>query len=173
MPGNGERQLHHGSHRNLLDSAAGTPLTPEKIDAIFVPTFRSPAYLTKAARLSVALACPLVTLHSGKWTSAAEAVRRLPPDVDLIAIDVPDRALLRTAWAGHPYGHDVSGTRVSVGRFTREDTVRFHAEHFGPRPAQLFVVGAVDPDVVAAFELAWHDEQDDRFDPAATPHPAR
>jgi hypothetical protein len=100
MPGNGERQLHHGSHRNLLDSAAGTPLTPEKIDAIFVPTFRSPAYLTKAARLSVALACPLVTLHSGKWTSAAEAVRRLPPDVDLIAIDVPDRALLRLpAWA--------------------------------------------------------------------------
>ena len=81
MPGNGERQLHHGSHRNLLDSAAGTPLTPEKIDAIFVPTFRSPAYLTKAARLSVALACPLVTLHSGKWTSAAEAVRRLRPRV--------------------------------------------------------------------------------------------
>jgi hypothetical protein len=65
-----------------------------------VPTFRRPAYLTKAARLSVALGCPLVTLHSGKWTSAAEAVRRLPPDVDLIAIDVPDRALLRLpAWA--------------------------------------------------------------------------
>jgi two-component system cell cycle response regulator len=30
-----------------------------------------------------------------------------------------------------------------------------------------------DPDVVAAFELAWHDEQDDRFDPAAAPQPAR
>ena len=30
-----------------------------------------------------------------------------------------------------------------------------------------------DPDVVAAFELAWHDAQDDRFDPAAAPQPAR
>jgi HD domain len=29
-----------------------------------------------------------------------------------------------------------------------------------------------DPDVVAAFEIAWHDEQDDRLDPAAAPQPA-
>jgi len=100
MPGNGEPQLHHGSHRDLLESSAGTSLAPQAIDAIFVPTFRRPAYLTEAARLSVALGCPLVTLHSGKWTSAAEAVRRLPPSVDLIAIDVPDRALLRLpGWA--------------------------------------------------------------------------
>jgi hypothetical protein len=100
MPGNGETQVHHGSHRDLLDPAAGTSLAPQAIDAIFVPTFRRPAYLTKAARLSVALGCPLVTLHSGRWTNAAEAVRRLPPDVDLIAIDVPDRALLRLpGWA--------------------------------------------------------------------------
>ncbi len=61
-----------------------------------------------------------------------------------------DRALLRTAWAGHPYGHDVSGTRASVSRFGREDAVRFHDHHFGPRPARLFVVGAVDPGEVAA-----------------------
>src|SRR5262249_47018745 len=33
--------------------------------------------------------------------------------------------------------------------FDRGDAVRFHAEHFGPRPAHLFVVGAVDPDAVA------------------------
>jgi HD-GYP domain-containing protein (c-di-GMP phosphodiesterase class II) len=26
-----------------------------------------------------------------------------------------------------------------------------------------------DPDVVGAFEIAWHDEHDDRFDPAAAP----
>ena len=61
-----------------------------------------------------------------------------------------DRALLKVAWAGHPYGHDVSGTRASVARFQREDAVRFHAAHFGPRPAHLFVVGAVDPAAVAA-----------------------
>jgi zinc protease len=43
----------------------------------------------------------------------------------------------------------VSGTRASVGRFTRQDPLDFHAAFFGPRPAQLFVVGAVDPDLVA------------------------
>ena len=95
MPGNGESADHHGSHRDLLRPAAGSLLAPQAVDAIFVPTFRRPAYLTKAARLSVALGCPLVTLHSGKWTSAEAAVRKLPPDVDLIAVDVPGRALLR------------------------------------------------------------------------------
>lgn len=95
MPGNGETQVHHGSHRGLLDSAAGASPGPQAIDAIIVPTFRRPAYLTKAARLSVALGCPLVTLHSGKWTSAAEAAKQLPPDVDLIAIDVPGPDALR------------------------------------------------------------------------------
>lgn len=99
-PGNDEPEVHHGSHRDLLDQTSGNSPAPQAIDAIFVPTFRRPAYLAKAARLSVALGCPLVTLHSGKWTNAALAVRRLPPDVDLIAIDVPDRALLRLpAWA--------------------------------------------------------------------------
>jgi HD-GYP domain-containing protein (c-di-GMP phosphodiesterase class II) len=29
-----------------------------------------------------------------------------------------------------------------------------------------------DPDVVGAFEIAWHDEPDDRFDPVAAPQPA-
>jgi zinc protease len=82
-------------------------------------------------------------------TERERSLGQFANDVDDPSL-LADRALLRTAWAGHPYGHDVSGTRVSVGRFTREDTVRFHAEHFGPRPAQLFVVGAVDPDAVAA-----------------------
>jgi zinc protease len=59
-----------------------------------------------------------------------------------------DRGLVRVAWAGHPYGHDVSGTRTSVGSFRRDDAVRFHREHLGPRLARLFVVGAVDVSTV-------------------------
>jgi zinc protease len=55
-----------------------------------------------------------------------------------------DRAVIRTAWAGHPYGHDVSGTRASVARFVRQDPVEFHRERLGPRVAQLFVVGAIE-----------------------------
>ena len=99
MLGNGEPADHHGSHRDLLDEAADVPL-PCRIDAIFVPTARPPAYLVEAARLSVALQCPLVTMHSGKWTSAARHIcvfrdRVRPGKLDLMAIDVPCADRLR------------------------------------------------------------------------------
>ena len=84
---------HHGSHRNLLKSlpiAPGPP--PRRIDAIFVPTARPPAYLDGAAQLARSLNCVLVTLHSKKWTSAAKATERLPAEVNLVAIDVADTA---------------------------------------------------------------------------------
>ena len=98
MPGNGEPADHHGSHRDLLGKAADS-LMPHRIDAVFVPTARPPAYLAEAAQLSAALDCPLVTMHSGKWTSAREAYHRLPARVpqgklDLMSIDVPDAAML-------------------------------------------------------------------------------
>jgi zinc protease len=82
-------------------------------------------------------------------TERERSLGQFANDVDDPSL-LADRALLRTAWAGHPYGHDVTGTRASVGTFDRDDAVRFHAEHFGPRPAHLFVVGAVDPERVAA-----------------------
>ena len=84
---------HHGSHRDLLWS--GDHVQSQRIDAIFVPTIRTPAYLAAASRLAQDLECALVTLHSRQWTTAARAAQRLPKSVDLIAIDVPDPALLR------------------------------------------------------------------------------
>lgn len=60
-----------------------------------MPTVRHPAYLAEAAKLARALNTSLVTLHSGKWTTAALAAQRIPADVDLIAIDVPEPARLR------------------------------------------------------------------------------
>lgn len=87
---------HHGSHRNLLwQSGPSAPWpTHARVDAIVVPTVRSPAYLANAAALATELGCTLVTLHSGKWTSAVAAARRLR-EVSLIAIDVPDKSALR------------------------------------------------------------------------------
>jgi hypothetical protein len=90
-----ETRLHHGSHLGLLQPV--TDLEPAAVlepggpgvDAIIVPTARPAAYLAEVADLAAALDCPLVTLHSTKWTRAAEAARRLRADVDLIAIDVP------------------------------------------------------------------------------------
>jgi hypothetical protein len=85
---------HHGSHQRLVWSADG-PVRPGKVDAIIVPTIRPVAYLKEAVRAALHLGCPLVTLHSGKWTCASEADRYVDPRVDLIAIDVPEQAQLR------------------------------------------------------------------------------
>jgi hypothetical protein len=90
-----ETPNHHGSHRRLIWSA-DSPLTRQaKVDAIIVPTARPVAYLNEAARVAVRLDCPLVTLHSKKWTSAEAAIGYLPEWVDLIAIDVPEPTRLR------------------------------------------------------------------------------
>jgi hypothetical protein len=89
VPGQGT-SVHHVSHRDLLQSAPEPPPARRGVDAIIVPTARKPAHLAEAASLAQSLRCPLVTLHSGKWTTAAEAVRRLGAEVDLIAIDVPE-----------------------------------------------------------------------------------
>jgi hypothetical protein len=90
---------HHGSHRDLLSSPARVQSAERGIDAIIVPTARRPAYLIEAAELALALGCALVTLHSGKWTSADRAAQRLPTGVDLIAVDVPEPSGLNLpAW---------------------------------------------------------------------------
>ncbi len=69
------------------------------IDCVVVPTARRPAYLARAAKLALSLDCPLLTLHSGKWTTATTGENFLRThanlaEVDLIAIDVPDTAQL-------------------------------------------------------------------------------
>jgi hypothetical protein len=85
---------HHGSHRRLLWQPENSA-RPGKPDAIIVPTTRGVAYLKEAAAAAFFLDCPLVTLHSGKWTSAHAATEHLGRSVDLIAIDLPDPASLR------------------------------------------------------------------------------
>lgn len=94
MPGHATPD-HHGSHRDLLWAPVDHFPSRQGIDAIIVPTARRPAYLTGAAEVAQALGSTLVTLHSKEWTTAAKAVERLPPTVDLIAIDVPEPARLR------------------------------------------------------------------------------
>ena len=94
VPG-AETPHHHGSHERLLWSAVNSSSARQGIDAIIIPTARRPAYLAGAARLARNLDCTLVTLHSGKWTSAAAAAGCIPAGVDLIAIDVPEPARLR------------------------------------------------------------------------------
>jgi hypothetical protein len=89
-----ETAHHHGSHRPLI-WPTDESVPSAKVDAIFVPTARPVAYLKEAAAAALFLRCPLVTLHSQKWTNAFAAAAYLDPAVDLIAIDVPDAAQLR------------------------------------------------------------------------------
>jgi hypothetical protein len=93
---------HHGSHGGLL--WAGDSGRTGRVDAIIVPTARTPAYLAPAAGLAEALGCTLVTLHSKRWTSADKAASFLPRSIDLMAIDVPDVAQLNLPkWATAQY----------------------------------------------------------------------
>ncbi len=85
---------HHGSHRRLIWPADDS-IPQAKVDAIIVPTTRPVAYLKEAAGAALHLGCPLVTLHSGKWTSAHTVATYLGRSVDLIAIDLPDPDHLR------------------------------------------------------------------------------
>ncbi len=89
-----ETSHHHGSHRPLI-WPVDESTSQVKVDAIIVPTARRVAYLKEAAGAALSLGCPLVTLHSGRWTSAFAAAAQLDRAVDLIAIDVPEAADLR------------------------------------------------------------------------------
>ena len=89
-----ETAHHHGSHRPLIWAVDESTLRV-KVDAIIVPTARSVAQLKEAAAAALSLGCQLVTLHSGRWTSAFAAAAQLDPAVDLIAIDVSEAADLR------------------------------------------------------------------------------
>lgn len=90
-----ESRDHHGSHRDLLWTPDKASSRAAKVDALIVPTIRGPAVLEHAAKLARLLECPLVTLHSGRYTSSLAAGQRLHATADLIAIDVPDPACLR------------------------------------------------------------------------------
>ncbi|GAA0410532.1 hypothetical protein Acor_14240 [Acrocarpospora corrugata] len=91
MPTEIERTHHHGSHRHLITEYDEPPTgPPAPVHAIVVPTIRHPRWLKHAARLAGYLGCPLVSLHSRNWSSAAQAERVVPPEVDLIAIDIGD-----------------------------------------------------------------------------------
>jgi hypothetical protein len=93
MPG-ADTPDHHGDHGALLWEADDS--SPQaKVDAIIVPTARPVVYLREAAVAAKSLGCPLVTLHSRKWTSAHAASHYLSRAIDLIAIDMPPVGDLR------------------------------------------------------------------------------
>ncbi len=62
-----------------------------------------------------------------------------------------DRAVLRAAFAGHPYGHPPEGRVRDLGGARRADVRAFHERHFSPGAATLVVVGKVEAESVLAL----------------------
>lgn len=79
------------------------------------------------------------------------------------AQDTADTAALNfdsTVFAGHPYSRPEDGYTETIQRITRDDLVRFHAQHYGPRGMKIVIVGGIEP--ARAVELVeqalggWH-----------------
>jgi len=77
-----------------------------------------------------------------KVSEIQAAIRRSEEDPGTVA----SRALSRLVYPGHPYSVPVEGTRESVARLTRDDVVKFYAEHVRPDTTVVAVVGAVTVD---------------------------
>jgi two-component system, cell cycle response regulator len=99
----------------------------------------------------------------------------------------PVAALVRSSherWDGSGYPDGLAGETIPLGArivavcdaFDAMVAERPYSPKMSPQDAfaELHRQAGTqfDPDVVAAFETAWHDEHDDRFDPAAVTQPA-
>ncbi|HKJ37438.1 MAG TPA: pitrilysin family protein [Anaerolineales bacterium] len=57
--------------------------------------------------------------------------------------DMASETFDKILYKSHPYGRPDEGTPETIQRITRNDLVKFHREHYGPRGMVIAVVGAV------------------------------
>jgi len=57
--------------------------------------------------------------------------------------DMASETFDKILFNGHPYGRPDEGTPETIKKITRNDLVKFHREHYGPRGMVIAVVGAV------------------------------
>lgn len=58
--------------------------------------------------------------------------------------DVASETFDKILYKGHPYSRPDEGTLDSISGITRNDLVRFHREHYGPRGLVIAIVGSVE-----------------------------
>lgn len=61
-----------------------------------------------------------------------------------------EKALMRSVYGAHPYGQEVGGRIASIKALARDELVQFHARELGPKVAELYLVGDVDPGTARA-----------------------
>lgn len=88
---------------------------------------------------------------------------------------VADRALLRSVYGNHPYGHPADGSAAHLRRLSRAGVAAFHRRWYDPAVATLVVVGDVEAERTRALARRllgrWHPEADPP-PPLAPPHRA-
>ena len=57
-----------------------------------------------------------------------------------------EKALVRAVYGDHPYGREIAGDSAGLRALSRADLSRYHREQCGPKVADLFLVGDLDPD---------------------------
>jgi len=60
--------------------------------------------------------------------------------------DMASETFDKILFKNHPYSRPDEGTPESIARIKREDLVKFHREHYGPRGMVIALVGAVKPE---------------------------
>ncbi|MCK6540306.1 MAG: insulinase family protein [Anaerolineales bacterium] len=58
--------------------------------------------------------------------------------------EMASQAFDKILYKNHPYSRPDEGTTETVKRITRDDLVKFHREHYGPRGMVIAIVGAVE-----------------------------
>jgi zinc protease len=86
----------------------------------------------------------------------ADGISAIRQDEDSPSVRAVETLFEMLYGASHPYGRRAKGTVESVGRLSRDELARFHAERFQPAAVSLAIVGHVAPEHVltrAALEL--------------------
>lgn len=72
-------------------------------------------------------------------------------------------AFHKLLYGTHPYGRSTQGYHETIPTISREDLVRFHAQHYGPKEMIVTVVGGIAPEeALAKVETVlgdWENEQ--------------
>ena len=63
--------------------------------------------------------------------------------------DMASMAFDNILFKGHPYSRPEDGFPETIQRIKRDDLVKFHREHYGPRELVIAIVGGVEPEQAA------------------------
>ena len=98
------------------------------------------------------LLCEALTLPVFPKAEVEKLRAQLLTGLAIRAEDTADMASMifdNILFKGHPYSRPEDGFPETIKRIKREDLVKFHREHFGPRGLVMAIVGGVKPEEAA------------------------